>query len=367
MALVNTLDPARAAAVLTRWWACRHPDRDGIRVTDVNIPRSSGMSSETILFRVESPDGFRELVARLIAPERNLFPGFDLEVERQAMTAARASTGVPAPRVEAVELDPSLFGAPFLVMERLHGEVPADDPPYTASGWLLERGPAEQALLYDNAVAVLGRMADADVRALPDTTLGHPARGASALDQHLDYWEHFHTWSARGRSHPVLEHGLQWLRRHRPDDERRPLLSWGDSRLGNLMFGPDNEVTGVLDWEMTGLGPPELDLSWFLVTNRLCTDGMGLPSPPGFPDRERTIARYVELTGRAVRDLEYHEVFAAVRLTVILLRLGHVMIDAGLLPADHALPVNNPPTHILAAMLDVEVPSGDSGWFVGHR
>ena len=57
------------------------------------------------------------------------------------MRALHDRTDVPAPNVLFSEPEPSVLGGPFLVMERIDGRVPPDDPPYTISGWLLELAP----------------------------------------------------------------------------------------------------------------------------------------------------------------------------------------------------------------------------------
>ena len=61
------------------------------------------------------------------------------------------------------------------------------------------------------------------------------------------------------------------------------MLSWGDARIGNMMFGDDLAVNGVLDWEMVGLGSPDIELGWWLFILRHHTEGIGAPLPPGFP------------------------------------------------------------------------------------
>jgi hypothetical protein len=66
--------------------------------------------------------------------------------------------------------------------------------------------------------------------------------------------------------------------------------------------------------------------------NRDHTEGLGLPTPSGFTSREQTIARYEQLLDRPRANFYFHEVFAAVRATTILMRVGTLLIDAGLLP-----------------------------------
>lgn len=58
---------------------------------------------------------------------------------------ARASTGVPTAAVHWFEPDDAWFASPFWIMDRVHGDIPADTPPYAGTGWLANATSAEQA------------------------------------------------------------------------------------------------------------------------------------------------------------------------------------------------------------------------------
>src|SRR4051794_37821247 len=163
MAVKNNIDPVAAQESLVKWLTARMPDADDVRVTDVVIPTSSGLSCETVLFDAEwseaGADRKQRLVAR-VAPHPgdtslSLFPSYDLELEASIMRALADHTDVPAPNVLLTESDPSVLGGAFLVMERIDGRVPPDDPPYTVGGWVLELEPDQQRALIDNTVQVL--------------------------------------------------------------------------------------------------------------------------------------------------------------------------------------------------------------------
>jgi len=362
MALKNLIDPDTARDKLERWYAERHPEASGIHIRDVQVPSASGMSSETVLFDMTWTEAGqahdRGFVARVTPPVGGLFPSYDLAREQRVIDAVAASTDVPVPATFGVEQDASVLGAPFLVMERLGGRVPADDPPFTAQGWVTELSPDEQATMYDNALAAMAAIHGTDT-----STLGP----ATPREEMVANYEALYAWVAAGRAHPVLDAALDWVRANLPSTRSPAGLSWGDARVGNMMFGDDLEVTGVLDWEMAVIGEAELDLAWFLFLNRNHTEGMGLPAPSGFPSREQTVARYEELLGRPLVNLEFHEVFAAVRATIIMMRVGTMMIEAGLLPEDAAMPVSNPASHLLAEMLELPGPSAHATWITGNR
>jgi aminoglycoside phosphotransferase (APT) family kinase protein len=84
----------------------------------------------------------------------------------------------------------------------------------------------------------------------------------------------------------------------------------------------------------------------------------GVPQLPGFLSREATVALYEEGLGRAVRDLDWFEAFAAFRYGAIWLRVVQRFADAGLMPAEALALAErvNPATQMLAEMLELPPP-----------
>jgi aminoglycoside phosphotransferase (APT) family kinase protein len=136
-------------------------------------------------------------------------------------------------------------------------------------------------------------------------------------------------------------------------------LSWGDARLGNIIFADDLSAAAVLDWEMAGLASPELDLAWWLFLNRHHCEGIGMPRPAGLPTDEETVRRYEELTGRRVENLHYYLVFAGVRMASLMVRVAQLMIAEGLVPSDSGMALNNPASQLLATLLDLPAPDSE--------
>ena len=58
----------------------------------------------------------------------------------------------------------------------------------------------------------------------------------------------------------------EWLRDNVYEPEHLRLC-WGDSRLSNILYGPQFEVAAVVDWEIAYIGDHEADLAWLLVTD----------------------------------------------------------------------------------------------------
>jgi aminoglycoside phosphotransferase (APT) family kinase protein len=100
------------------------------------------------------------------------------------------------------------------------------------------------------------------------------------------------------------------------------VFNWGDSRIGNMLWN-DFEPVAVLDWEMATVGPREVDLAWMIFLHAFFQDlaaRFEMPGLPDFMDRDRLIATYEELTGHRVHDLEWFEVYAALRFAIVSIR-----------------------------------------------
>ena len=121
---------------------------------------------------------------------------------------------------------------------------------------------------------------------------------------------------------PLLAECFDWLEANLPDDDTAA-LSWGDGRIGNMMFA-DNEVVAVLDWEMAAVGPPEIDLGWMLYLHMFFQDLAVELGAEGLPDMFRpadVAAAYAEVSGHAPKDLRWHIAYAAMRHGVVMRRV----------------------------------------------
>ena len=90
-----------------------------------------------------------------------------------------------------------------------------------------------------------------------------------------------------------------------------------------MMF-VDFQVTAVLDWEMAGVAPPEVDLGWMAYLHLFFQDissSLGLPGIPDFMQAKDLAVTYEAATGRAPGDLRWHIAYAAMRHGVIMRRV----------------------------------------------
>jgi aminoglycoside phosphotransferase (APT) family kinase protein len=362
MPVPKARDPEETRRGLRDWLAAKQPDASRVEVLELDMPRTNGFSSETLMFEATwTRKGRREqhrLVARVAPTGYSIFPEYDLDRQRRVIEALGIHTEVPVPEVywhEDGESSP--FGQPFFVMERVEGRTPPDEPPYSKKGWLFDASPAEQSELWRNGLTELARIHAADWRALGLAFLDRSPTGVAgvgAMEAELDYYRRFQQWVAEGRDYPLLDRAFAWLEASVPADAGEGVcLNWGDARFGNMLFREFTPVA-VLDWEMVTLGPPESDLSWWLAFHRSWTEFRNLPNLPGFLDRDRTISLYEELSGRRVRSFHFYEVWSAYRLAIIMRRFEDMLVRRGMLPADSPFKPHQPAWDLLAVVLDEE-------------
>jgi aminoglycoside phosphotransferase (APT) family kinase protein len=325
----SSRDRDTTAQRLTDWLQATVGDPDA-RIVDLRVPEGSGMSSETLLFDAAYDDGSgtatHALVARL-APDPvdvPVFASYDLELQFRVLDLVGSHSAVPVPTPRWLERDPDAIGTPFFVMERRSGRVPADIPPYVFGGWLLDADPADQRRLQDATVGLLADLHGIDLTGHDTAYLAVDAPGDTPLRRHVNDQLAFYDWVRGDRSHPVVDDAFAWLEANWPNTERT-VVSWGDARIGNVMYASDGfEPVAVFDWEMAALGPPELDLGWMVFLHSFFQEIAVMLERPGLPDfmrRDDVVATYCARSGSTVEDLHWFEVYAATRHAVIMSRI----------------------------------------------
>jgi aminoglycoside phosphotransferase (APT) family kinase protein len=342
--------------VLADWLAERMAGAEGVRIGEPRAPSANGFSNITALFeaswRSQGVEKRRRLVARIEPTGEGLFPTYDVARQFDVMKALEHSA-VPVPKALWMERDATILGSRFLIMEHVEGHIPSDDPSFAASGWVLGLTPPQRRELCDNAITALVRVHQVDWRGHGLDWLRRPGEGTSA-ERELTYYEDFYRWAAEGLTVPVIEAGLAWARGRIPATDDL-VLSWGDSRIGNMIFGDDLRVRAVIDWEGASLAAREKDLGHWLQLTHVYTEQFGLALPEGFPDRTALLRRYEELSHQQLGDVRFYEVMSGIHSSIQALRALTLIGRASGQGRNEAAILNNPFTRGLARLIGIEM------------
>jgi aminoglycoside phosphotransferase (APT) family kinase protein len=323
---------------LGEWLCATLPAGSDPELVDASSPEGNGMSSETVLFTARWEDGGvraeHPLVARIEPPAGAwpVFPTYDLDMQFRVMQLVRKRTDVPVPEPLWYEPDPAHLGGAFFVMARVDGLVPRDVMPYTfGDNWVFEAPEAERRRMQGSAVRALAGIHSLTPENADLAFLEHSEPGATSLERSFNHWSAYHDWVVADSPSPLLERCFTWLRERFPGRVGADVLSWGDSRIGNMIYR-DGEVVAVLDWEMAAVAPPEVDIGWMCFLHLFFQDLTNDLGAPGLPDMLRPLdvaQQYAALTGRDPIDLPWFVAYAAIRHGVIMRRVTERSIFFG--------------------------------------
>jgi len=263
------------------------------------------------------------------------------------------------PAVGWMEPTGSVLGTPFFLMDRIEGIVPPDVMPYTfGDNWLYDASPEQKQKLQTTTVEAIATLHEITNPTERFGYLERSAPGDTHLRRHIANtraW--FDMVSAAGASSPMIERAFEWLDANWPAHEGETVLSWGDSRIGNVLYD-DFAPVALLDWEMVGLGPPELDVAWVIYAHHVfqtLAEMLELPGMPDFLAPADVAAQYESLRGYAVRDLRFYMVYSAVQWGIVFLRTGQRAAHFGEreMPADPEELIHNRP-HLESLLADVD-------------
>jgi aminoglycoside phosphotransferase (APT) family kinase protein len=277
------------------------------------VPVGEGHSNITYLVT----RGDTEFVLR--RPPRPPLPPSAHDVLREArLLSAVQDADVRTPRVLAACDDASVIGAPFYVMERVHGDVITSHLPDELAS------PEECARIADELIDALAEVHAVDWEACGLEGFGKPT---GYLERQLrrfgGLWEHNKT-----RELPIVEQVGQWLADNMPESGPATIVH-GDFRLGNTMFtrGAPARLVAIFDWELATIGDPLADVGYLTATWAEREEGGGTPTmfdlsavtrTEGFPGRAGLIARYEERTGRSVSAVHWYQALAIWKAAVFM-------------------------------------------------
>jgi aminoglycoside phosphotransferase (APT) family kinase protein len=286
----------------------------GARPDPVEISRlGEGHSNLTFLLR----RGADEWVLRR-PPRGDILPGtHEMHREFAVMSAIEQSgSGVPVPPQLALCEDPSYIGTPFFLMGRVDGVVVRDRMP---DPFVV---PRHRRRLGIALAETLGDIHCVDWRAIgldvfarkPDEFL---RRNVARMQQLYDVVRH--------RDVREIDEAGAWLREHMPE-QVASTLTHGDYKLDNVMFAPSlpPRIAAVVDWEISTIGDPMVDLGWMLYFSPQQGDpaygyaDANVTQLDGYPTRAELADVYAARSGRSIAAVRYYVALAGWKIAIIM-------------------------------------------------
>jgi aminoglycoside phosphotransferase (APT) family kinase protein len=271
---------------------------------------AGGQSNPTFL--VQSAD--HRYVLRRKPPGKLLPSAHAVDREYRVITAL-ANTQVPVAKAFALCEDPEVIGTAFYVMDYVEGRLFWDAA-------LPEVAAAQRWAIYEEMTRVIAALHGVDYAAVGLGDYGKPGR---YIERQVARWTQQYRGS-QTESIDAMERLIEWLPKHIPEDEQTSIVH-GDFRLDNVIFHPhEPKILAVLDWELSTLGHPLVDLAYLCMRYHLSAEqfrGLGGIDPAALqiPSEAQCVADYCRRRGLAPvapRDWTYYLAFNMFRLTGIL-------------------------------------------------
>ena len=219
----------------------------------------------------------------------------------------------PVAKAYALCLDEDVIGTIFYVMDHVEGRILWD-------GTLPGYAPAERRAIYEAEIATLAALHNVDYAAVGLADYGKPG---SYFTRQIDRWTKQYRAS---ETQPIeaMDRLIDFLPASAPADDQTSIVH-GDYRLDNMILHPtEPRVLAVLDWELSTLGNPLADFSYFLMNWVMPADQRGGLAEiadltaHGVPTIAEAVAQYCALTGReGLPNLDWYFSYNLFRLAGI--------------------------------------------------
>ncbi len=285
------------------------PGLDG----DITVKQfKQGYSNLTYLIQSKN----RELVLRRPPFGKKAKTAHDMSREFRILKAIKPSFHYcPEPVLYSEDL--SVIGCPFYVMERIRGIILRRDFPEG-----LHLPPQDVRKLCEKLTDVLCELHSIDYKQIGLENFGKPD---GYVRRQVEGWSRRYR-DAKTEDAPDYEKVMQWLHDNMPEDSTSPCVIHNDYRFDNVVLDADDpfKIIGVLDWEMSTIGDPLMDLGGALAywTERSDPDELQLMrvSPTtvdGMLTRKEMVDLYLDKMGLKIDSFDFYLCFGIFRVAVI--------------------------------------------------
>jgi aminoglycoside phosphotransferase (APT) family kinase protein len=294
---------------LEGWLADNSPEIAG----DVTLQQfPSGHSNLTYLIEV---GGNEYVLRRPPFGAENIAKGHDMSREYKVLSHLDGMFD-KAPGTLAFCEDEDVIGAPFYIMERVEGVILRGSKPDVPG---LDEDTMRE--LSTSLVRTLAEIHDVDLEESGLEDFGKPE---GYVERQVMGWTKRYSKSQTDDI-PAMDEVGRWLEDAMPDDAG-PALIHNDFKYDNVVLNPDDltQVNAILDWEMSTVGDPLMDLGTSLAywiqpedPDVLQSLNFGPTALPGNLSRREVVEKYAEFSGRDVSDAVFYYVYGLYKVAVI--------------------------------------------------
>ena len=233
-------------------------------------------------------------------PPGKLLPSAHAVDREYKVMAALGPEGFPVPKTYALCEDPDIIGTAFFIMDFVEGRI------FWESS-LPEASKEERTPLFHALIDTLAALHTIDYKKVGLSDFGKPG---NYFERQIGRWSKQYE-AAETDTIDEMNALIKWLPTAIPADDATSIVH-GDFRFDNVIMHPSEaKALAVLDWELSTLGHPLADFTYFLMvwyfppSVRGGLMGLDLEAL-GIPTIDAAAQRYCSQTGRTeVPDLDF--------------------------------------------------------------
>lgn len=255
-----------------------------------------------ITYQLQDASGRKAVIRR--PPQGELLPGAHDMSREWALISCLGPTGFPVPTALGFCEDKDVTGAFFYVMGFIDGH------PLYNSRQTSERIPLEKRVTL--AHSFIDTLADLHTLDPDEIGLGELGKKENYVGRQLKTW--YRSWTSSiepaqyddPRAHALQEYFLE----HMPEQGMARVVH-GDYGLRNCLVSSESTIAAVLDWEISTLGDPLVDLAYALkvwpeTEADITANPDAATSVSGFPSRCELANRYAEKNSCKLDKLDFY-------------------------------------------------------------
>ena len=245
---------------------------------------------------------------------KDIKKGHDMAREYQILSTLSQAGYRKIPQTILCCEDESILGCPFYLMEKVKGVILRGKMGHKLAI------PAEQ--MRQLSYSLIDALVELHQIDIVETGLIQIGKPEGYIQRQVEGWSKRYE-AAQTDEIPQMLELATWLQQHLPA-EGRPSLIHNDFKYDNAILQPDTlEIIALLDWEMSTVGDPLMDLGTCLSYWCDANDGdfektFNVSWLPGNLTRQEIAEYYSEKSGRDTSNILYFYVFGLFKNAVIM-------------------------------------------------